>query len=146
MKKSKKNNRSKRTTQKHGGKKNNTPLLITQMGGLAPAPRPAPAPALAYNLDYSKVLPALKEFANGIGNFVNDTVSDYTYALAHKDVAVSDRNHAIDLSNAAKDLYTAYLGDGTASKPGLYNIVLNKGPVYKPPTEPPAPAPAARSV
>ena len=151
MKKSKRNFKlKKRLTRKYGGKKNNTALLVTQMGG-APAPKPAPAPGVSYSLNYATILPALKTFADGIATFVNDTQSDIEYANKHYIVAQGDLSGAKLLQSAANSLMTAYLGynpgNGTYSTTdGLYNKVLNNGPSYVIPAEllPTAPAPAPR--
>jgi len=151
MKKSKRNFKlKKRLTRKYGGKKNNTALLVTQMGGApAPYPKPAPAPGVSYSLNYATILPALKTFADGIATLVNDTQSDIAYANKHYIVAQGDLSGAKLLQTAANSLMTAYLGYNpvtglNSTTEGLYNKVLNNGPRYVIPAEllPQSPAPA----
>lgn len=136
MKKSKRNFKlKKRLTRKHGGKKNNASLLITQMGGQL-APAPAPTDGVVAGLNIASVVDSMNTFGNIVYKLRQAANSSFNSADQHVTTSDAGITAATSMSNAAVSLSNAYFGvEGRTI--GLYHSLVN-APLYLPPSNPAA--------
>jgi len=128
MKKSKKNKLSKKITRKYGGKKNNTALLVTQMGGVD-APAPAPD-GVVPGLNVASVIDSMTTFGNVVYKLKQAADSSRESAEQHLLTSQVGKEAAASMSTAALSLSNAYFGvQGETT--GLYHSLVN-APDYTP--------------
>ena len=129
MKKSKKNKLSKKITRKHGGKKNNTSQVVTQMGGVVEAPAPASI-GVVEGLNVASVIDSMKTFGNVVYKLKQAADSSRESAEQHLLTSQVGKEAAASMSTAALSLSNAYFGI-PGETTGLYHSLVN-APDYIP--------------